>query len=49
VAEAQLELGAAYAEGRGVPRHRDEAERWFRAGAQQGNSKAIAALSQFGQ
>ena len=44
VAEAQIALGWAYANGRGVPRDIAEAVRWFRRAAEQGVANAQYAL-----
>ena len=40
VAEAQLDLGFMYANGRGVPQDYEKAERWYRLAAEQGHTTA---------
>ena len=42
--DAQLNLGVMYKTGTGVPQSDDEAEKWFRQAADQGNSDAIELL-----
>ena len=43
-AEAQLGLGAMYANGQGVPQDYREAVRWYRKAAEQGDARAYFAL-----
>jgi TPR repeat protein len=41
---AQYDLGVCYYNGKGVPQSRDEAVKWWRVAAQQGNENAKKAL-----
>jgi TPR repeat protein len=43
-ADAQLELGRAFEDGRGVPQNLSEAARWYRKAAEQGHAGAQCAL-----
>ena len=43
-ADAQFNLGVAYATGRGVPQDDAETVRWYRLAAEQGNASAQANL-----
>ena len=47
--EAQYSVGWCYYEGKGVKQDYDEALKWYRLAAEQGNSDAIAALSELGE
>ena len=44
LANAQFNLGVMYHKGRGVPQSYEEAAKWFRKAAEQGDTKAIQAL-----
>jgi len=44
-----VNLGAAYANGTGVPRDLAEAAKWYRKAADQGHPHAKEALKQMGQ
>ena len=45
-AQAQRDLGAAYAKGNGVKQDYDEAAKWYEKAAGQGNASAQAALGE---
>jgi hypothetical protein len=45
VAEAQLKMGMAYANGEGVSKDEAEAEKWYRSSAELGNTKAQGELA----
>lgn len=44
-ADAMYQLGAAYAQGRGVQRNLTEAARWFHAAAKRGHAKAKTSIA----
>jgi TPR repeat protein len=47
-AEAQRRLGACFYFGHGVAKNRQEAIRWYRLAAEQGNTVAISMLKKLG-